>query len=65
MNQRYLWLYVTKDEYELPIAVGSSAADLAKQIGRHPGSIKSSIYHAAKKRQKSCYIKVPYEEDES
>ena len=35
----YLWLAVTADEYELPIAVEESASKLAKTLGVSTGTI--------------------------
>ena len=32
-KQRYLWLAVTADEYELPLAVEDTAAALARRLG--------------------------------
>lgn len=32
-KQRYLWLAVTADEYELPLAVENTAAELARRLG--------------------------------
>ena len=32
-KQRYLWLAVTADEYELPLVVENTAAALARRLG--------------------------------
>ena len=31
--QKYYWIRVTKDKYELPIAVGDTSEELAKLVG--------------------------------
>ena len=32
-KQRYLWLAVTADEYELPLVIEDTAAALARRLG--------------------------------
>lgn len=54
-----LWMKVTNDKYELPIAVGDSAFDLAKQLGINANVIYSHMSHFKAGRTKSCpYIQV-------
>lgn len=38
-----LWMKVTNDEYELPLAVAESAAELARMTGIKPESLYSII----------------------
>ena len=38
---RFLWLEVTKDEYELPVAVADSAAELSEVLGLDADSVMS------------------------
>lgn len=38
-----LYVYVTKDEYELPIAVAETVKELAIELGMSAGSIYSMI----------------------
>lgn len=33
MSKKKLWMKVTNDEYELPLAVTESAAELARMVG--------------------------------
>lgn len=40
-----LYLRTTTDKYELPIAVASSASELAKMLGVTPATVSSSISH--------------------
>jgi hypothetical protein len=59
-----LWLKVTLDEYELPVAVGDSLADLAKKIGTSRNTIASSYSHYIHSGKRSSYRKVEIEEDD-
>jgi hypothetical protein len=40
---KYLYMAVTPDDYELPIAVEESAIDLANKLGIEPISVYNSI----------------------
>ena len=57
-----LWLMVTKDKYQLPLAVADTAEELAEMVGVRPSTIVKSVTH----RKKSRYIRiyVDLEEDE-
>lgn len=57
-----LYLLVTKDKYQLPLAVADSAAELARIVGVNPATIIKSI----NSRKNSRYIRiyVDLEEDE-
>ena len=41
MSDKYLWLAVTADEYELPLAVTDSPRELAEIFGVSKSTIKS------------------------
>lgn len=43
MSKKKLWMKVTNDEYELPLAVAESAAELARMTGIKPESLYSII----------------------
>lgn len=62
-----LYLKVTNDEYELPVAVADSLEELADMCGVKKESIIQMLSRV--KHQKylkwSCYRKVEIEEDES
>lgn len=58
-----LWMEVTMDEYELPVAVASSAEELARKIGKTTNNIYSAIYKAKVRGYRSKYVKVEVEED--
>ena len=53
-----LFLMVTDDEYELPLAVADSAAELARITGKRENTIYSAICHAKKGDRKSIYHKI-------
>ena len=59
-NLKPLYLLVTKDKYQLPLAVADSAAELARIIGVKQSTIVKSITH----RRKSQYIRVYVDMDE-
>lgn len=57
-----LFLEVTKDEYELPVAVAGSAAELARMLGVSTSCICHSINDEHKCKHK--YIKVEIDDEE-
>ena len=59
-----LWLKVTHDEYELPVAVGDSLRDLGRILNVSRNSIASSYSHYIHGGKWSSYRKVEIEEDE-
>lgn len=63
MDTKLLWLKVTKDEYELPLAVGNSASDLARQVGVSRSTIISVMSNAKKRGGRCCYVKVEVDDD--
>lgn len=58
-----LWMEVTMDECELPVAVASSAEELARKIGKTTNNIYSAIYKAKVRGYRSRYVKVEVEEE--
>lgn len=60
-----VWLYVTKDKYELPLAVADSLPLLAKQLGITTNAIHSAMSHSRTKGYKCRYIKVVIDEKET
>lgn len=40
-----VWMRITNDEYELPIAVANSAAELGRICGTNANAIRSAISH--------------------
>lgn len=53
-----LYMVVTQDKYELPLAVADSPAELARMLGVKSSVIRSAISHSKKKGFKSKYVKV-------
>jgi ribosomal protein L7Ae-like RNA K-turn-binding protein len=53
---------VTKDKYELPVAVADSAKELGALIGLDAATIYSVMYHCKIKGFKCKYIKVDLED---
>ncbi len=43
-KQRYLWLAVTADEYELPLVVEDTAAALARRLGISEDTVRVMEY---------------------
>lgn len=60
----YLYILVSKDKLELPLAVADSPAELGRMIGVSKSTIDSSISHAKRKGKWCRYIKVKVEDDE-
>ena len=53
-NLKPLYLLVTKDKYQLPLAVADSANELARILGVNQSTIIKSITH----RKNSQYIRI-------
>lgn len=61
-----LYIKVTSDEYELPLAVGDTVRDLAKMLGVKSDSIYSQMSHSKHNGYFCSYQKVEVDdEDES
>lgn len=58
MKRTKLYLKVTKDHLELPLAVAASPAELARMTGTTEGCILSSISHG-----RPGWVRVEIEED--
>lgn len=60
-----VWMAVTRDEYELPIAIADTAEGLAKLVGTTTNAVVSTVSHYRKGRKKKCkYYQVEIDEDE-
>ena len=55
-----VWMKVTKDKYELPVAVADNAVELAGIVNTTANSISSSICHGY-----GTYVKVVIDDEES
>lgn len=57
-----VYMEVTRDKYELPIAVANTVYELANMTNTSVNAIRSNICHAKKKGYKCKYVKVEVEE---
>lgn len=56
MADKYLWLAVTPDKYELPIAVADTAAELGRMLGKN-GNFISKMYSCHNKGKHKKWTK--------
>lgn len=61
--QKYYWMRVTKDKYELPLAVGDTAEELAKLVGVKVATIKRAICRSNECKNQ-VFFKIPREPDD-
>lgn len=62
---RFVWMKVTNDEYELPVAVADSAEKLARLIGAKAATIYSAAWQQKKGiNRRSIYQCVEVEDDD-
>lgn len=54
MDPEYVWMVVTHDKYELPIAIFDSGAEMARALHLSKADIHSAMTHA---RQRGCFCK--------
>lgn len=59
----FVYMKVTKDKYELPVAVADSAKELAEICGTSRTNILSAIIHAKQRGQNSVYKKVEVDDE--
>lgn len=64
MSNDYVYMKITNDKYELPVAVADTASELANILGIKKSSIAASMYHARAGKRKEIYIKVYVGSDE-
>ena len=61
---KYLWMMVSSDKYELPLAVANTAAELGKIAGVRTDTIcKMAAMAARGELKRSKYVRVPVKED--
>lgn len=53
-----VYMMISHDEYELPLAVADTIRELARMLGKNPNTISSIMRHARKKGHWCRYIKV-------
>ena len=49
-KQRYLWLAVTANEYELPLVIEDTAAALARRLGVSENTVRTVEYRGKNER---------------
>lgn len=62
MEQKYLYMKVTKDRFELPLVVADSISELARMCGRDKGNVCRCIRESEEKGYRSMYVRVPMED---
>ena len=62
----YIWMMVTRDKYELPLAIADTSRELAELTGFHKNSIANSVlsYETGSKRSRFRKVRVDRNEDE-
>lgn len=65
MAKRIVWLRVTDDDLQLPVAVADSSKELAELCGTTQDAIISAVSHAKRRGNRSRYVKVYIEEDDN
>ena len=58
-----IWVKVTNDKYELPVAVADTAQKLAEMVGATKAAVVSGACHFRHGRAWSCYRKVEIEDE--
>lgn len=58
-----IYMKVTKDEYELPVAVADTVRELARIVGLKENSISMAMWRANKAGEKCQFVKVVIDED--
>lgn len=62
ISLKVLYMEITNDKYELPLAVADTVNELARMRKVKPNSIHNLIWSAAKRKGRSRYIKVVIED---
>lgn len=65
MQKKYLYMAVTPDKYQLPLAVADTVQQLARMVGVTTNSIYSAISHGeARNWKKRRYVRIRIDEEE-
>lgn len=60
-----LYMEVTSDKYELPVAVAESPKELAEMTNVNSSAIRSAIHHMKEPgRKRSKYVKLEVEDED-
>ena len=57
-----LYMKVTRDEYELPVAVAETKAELARMLGLNRANVRTAFSHAQKYKNPT-YVVVEVDDD--
>lgn len=58
-----VYMRVTDDEYELPVAIADTQADLARMVGVGTNTVCSALYKVRKWGQRSVYKEVEIDDE--
>ena len=59
-----IWMKVTHDQYEFPVAIADSCVELAELLGKTANNISSSIAHSKKRDNWTQYRKVVIDDED-
>ena len=62
--KQYVWMEVTKDEYELPVCVARTAEELAMKCGTTRNNVISGACRGGKGIYKSRFVKIELDAEE-
>ncbi len=61
----YVWMQVTRDKYELPVAVADTAVELARIVGTNSNNVRSAVAHVNRGDKKwSRFVRVEIDEND-
>lgn len=63
-QKKYLWIKVTDDELEYPVAIADSARELAKMLGVSTNSIYSAISKSRSRGNSTQFHKIELDEED-
>lgn len=61
----YIYMEVTQDEYELPVAIASTSSELAKLCQTTPNAIRQGLHRRKNPKRWSRFVRVDVEENEN
>lgn len=59
----YVYMMISNDKLELPLAVADTIRELARLVGTRENCISSAISHAKKRGYKCRYVKVAIDDE--
>ena len=58
MDNRYIYMLVTQDEYELPLDIDTSPTKLGKRHGSTGKAVRAGAYYTERGQRKSMWRRV-------